>query len=192
MPRLVDYGSRFAFMREAAFAIVRDHGVAHLSRRAIADELGLAPGAVRRLLEPTAQLESLAADEVINQSRTRRWSWPKPSPGQADHDHSVALMRRLLPDTDARIEEELVWLRLMVDSPRGVPEALVPHANEREDEARATIERVLNHADVPDSRRDGVSAHLRVVVDGLSLAVCTGRLTPDEAVEHVREYFAGG
>lgn len=190
MPRLIDYSARFAFMREAAFAIVRDRGVAQLSRRAIADELGVAPGAVRRVLDPGARLESLAADEVINQSRRRRWTWPKPRPDQGEHDHPVALLRRLLPDSNTRIDEELVWLRLMVDSPRGVPDVLVPHANERDDETRATIERALDHLDVPEAGRAGVSAQLRVVVDGLSLAVCTGRLTPEEAVELLHAHLA--
>ncbi|WP_432479620.1 hypothetical protein [Nocardioides sp. GXQ0305] len=40
MPKLVDYAVRFDFLREGAFEVVLRHGVAALSRRAVADALG--------------------------------------------------------------------------------------------------------------------------------------------------------
>ena len=48
MPRRVDYVGRFEFIRQAAFAVVRDEGVEALSRRRVAAELGTGVNTIRR------------------------------------------------------------------------------------------------------------------------------------------------
>ena len=115
MPRLVNYASRFEFLRRAAFAIVLDRGVGALSRRAVAAELGTSVSTVRRLLNPDARLTVLAMDEVERRRRLGRWGVPKGEPTEVALD----LLRRLLPDETHRIAEELVWWRLVLDDPPG-------------------------------------------------------------------------
>ena len=44
MPKIVDYAGRFAFFELASFTFVRDHGVDHLSRNALARVLATSPG----------------------------------------------------------------------------------------------------------------------------------------------------
>jgi hypothetical protein len=117
MPRLVDYAARVEFLRRAAFAIVRDRGVGDLSRHAIARELGTSVSTVCRILNPDAQLTTLAVDELNRRRRIGRWSVPSGSPGQV----ALALLRRVLPDEDHRIAEELVWWRLVIASAAGKP-----------------------------------------------------------------------
>jgi AcrR family transcriptional regulator len=115
MPRLVNYASRFEFLRRAAFALVLDRGVGALSRRAIAAELGTSISTVRRLLSPDAALTVLAMDEVARRRRLGRWGVPKGEPAEV----ALELLRRLLPNETHRIAEELVWWRLVLDEPPG-------------------------------------------------------------------------
>lgn len=108
MPKLVDYACRFEFIRESAFAVVRDRGVAALSRRAVAQELGMAVNSVRRLVHPEAVLDALAASVVVRRRRTGRWDQ---APGEP-RERAVWVAVRLVPENETRIDEELVWLRL--------------------------------------------------------------------------------
>ena len=111
VPKVIDYAGRFAFFEEACFALVRDHGVDHLSRHRLAVKLGTSISTVRRLLSPEADLRMLALSEV----RVRRRSERLRPPDGAGVDAALARLRR--PDSPARIAEELVWWRLTIAAP---------------------------------------------------------------------------
>ena len=113
VPRLVDYSVRFAFLREASFTVVLQRGAAALSRRSVAAALGTSVNTVRRLLAAEAALVALAADEVDTRRRHGRLGRLRDA---APPDAAVHLLRKLLPDTEARIPEELVWLRLLLET----------------------------------------------------------------------------
>ena len=127
MPKLVDYAARFEFLRQAAFAVVRDQGPHALSRYTIAAALGTSANTVRRLVAPGVDLRELAADEVQRRRRHGRWGRPRQAEPLA---LATDVLRGTLPDVPHRIAEELVWLRLEVDAARpqlgeeDVPEAL--------------------------------------------------------------------
>ncbi len=72
MPRLIDYVGRFEFIRQAAFAVVRDEGVDALSRRRVAAELGTGVNTIRRSVAGWADLAQLAADHVRSRRRMGR------------------------------------------------------------------------------------------------------------------------
>ena len=72
VPKVIDYAGRFAFFEEACFALVRDHGVDHLSRHRLAAKLGTSISTVRRLLSPEADLRMLALSEVRVRRRSER------------------------------------------------------------------------------------------------------------------------
>lgn len=114
MPRLVNYAARVEFLRRAAFAIVRDRGVGDLSGHAIARELGTSVSTVCRIRNPDAQLTTLALGEIDRRRRIGRWGVPS---GRPD-DVALVLLRRVLPDEDHRIDEELVWWRLVITDAR--------------------------------------------------------------------------
>lgn len=61
MPRRIDYVGRFEFIRQAAFAVVRDDGVEVLSRRRVAAELGTGVNTLRRSVAGRADLARLPA-----------------------------------------------------------------------------------------------------------------------------------
>ncbi len=109
MPRLIDYVGRFEFIRQAAFAVVRDEGVDALSRRRVAAELGTGVNTIRRSVAGWADLTRLAADQV----RSRRML------GRLGQRHGRAagaarcLVRSLMPEDATHLDEELVWLKLV-------------------------------------------------------------------------------
>jgi hypothetical protein len=72
MPRRIDYVGRFEFIRQAAFAVVRDDGVEVLSRRRVAAELGTGVNTIRRSVAGWADLARLATDQVRSRRRIGR------------------------------------------------------------------------------------------------------------------------
>lgn len=101
------------FFDAASFAIVRDHGVHHLSRRRVAKVLGTSISTVRRLLHSEADLRNLALTEVGHRRRSGRYGRP-PGDGVAA---ALWLLRQVIADEPARIAEELVWWRLTTAAP---------------------------------------------------------------------------
>ncbi len=226
MPRKVDHASRFHFLREAAFAIVRDRGVGALSRRALADELGTSRNRVDDVLRAEADLRVLAAGEVRNRRTTGRFGLTAGDPNTVP----VRLVTSLMPDTPARIDEELVWLRLLVEGPRAhspdedpegpwwqryqiaqrgyvysepSPAATVELAQsgdpsdplagnraDREEVVNLRLASALEALDLDAARRHTELPRLRALVDGLTLAICLGRLAPDAGVQVIRDHLA--
>jgi hypothetical protein len=110
MPRLIDYVGRFEFIRQAAFAVVRDDGADALSRRRVAAELGTGVNTIRRSVADWADLARLAADHVHARRRLGRLSRRTADPIQA----AEYLVRSLMPEDLTHLDEELVWLKLVV------------------------------------------------------------------------------
>ncbi|WP_151082795.1 hypothetical protein [Nocardioides cynanchi] len=231
MVKLVDYSSRFEFLRQAAFALVLDVGVHALTLRALAADLGLGVNTVRRLVDPSIDLAVLAADEVLTRRRQDRWGRLPDGPGAA----ARTLMRRLLPDDASRIDEELVWLRLVTscepqplevdararvrhdfqvaergwsdrdldldseDGPaprspreggRSARPALSRHLEDRRHHIEQVCGRVLDLLEVDDEERAAESTRLRALVDGLTIAVCLGRISPEECGASMDRHLA--
>lgn len=241
MPKNVDYIGRFAFFEEAAFAIVRDDGVHRLSRHRMAAVLGTSISTIRRVLAGHADLRMLALREAQLRRRAGRWGRPSGEPLAV----AEALLRRLLPDSDDRIAEELVWWRVAVaaptaahvttdaDHPDGplddrfaiatwgyVPRDLegrdsgapTPGADPLEDGrgAESVAAALADHDEDVDGAVAAALAVLgspegpeggperertRALVDGLGVAVCLGRVTPEQACGVLRDHLekvAGG
>jgi hypothetical protein len=214
MPRKVDYASRFQFFREAAFAIVRDRGVAALSRRSLANELGISRNRVDDVLRAEADLRVLAADDVRSRRRSGRFG----SAVTTGTEAALHVVTSLMPDDPERIDEELVWLRLLVEGPRaasptpdpegplwaryqiaergyiyddrtaeavadpGAVDALSDHRALRDEVMAGQLERALEAIGLDKGAHDLELLRLRAVVDGLTLAVCLGHLSPAVAV----------
>ena len=123
MPKLIDYAMRFDFLREAAFDVTLGRGVEALSRRSVAAALGTSVNTVRRLLAEDVDLVRLAADEVDRRRRHGRLGRLRDA---EPVDAAVHLLRKCLPDTEARVAEELVWLRLVLAT------ATVPEDRDRD------------------------------------------------------------
>jgi hypothetical protein len=109
MPRLIDYVGRFEFIRQAAFAVVRDEGVEALSRRRVAAELGTGVNTIRRSVAGWADLTRLAADQVRSRRMLGRLGRRSDEPLEA----ATSLVRSLMPEDATHLDEELVWLKLV-------------------------------------------------------------------------------
>jgi hypothetical protein len=72
MPKLIDYADRFDGIRQAAYAIGREHGVEAISLDAVADYLCLSPRTVRRLVASVDVLPRLAMQWAERQQTKRR------------------------------------------------------------------------------------------------------------------------
>ena len=116
MPKVIDYVARFAFLREAAFAVVSQDGLCALTRQGIADQLGVSISTVRRLLDADASLEELAASHVVTRRR-RTWLAHR---HDASAGHSSTLAAELLPADEWSAVTELGWWRLLVDAASSV------------------------------------------------------------------------
>jgi hypothetical protein len=160
MPKIVDYAGRFAFFELASFTLVRDHGVDHLSRHALARVLATSISTIRRLLNSEADLRQLALNEVAYRRR-RRLTPPTRATGV---DAGARLLLPWIPTRAYQVAEELVWWRLSIVVRTTAP-SLEP-------------DDVPHHAEV-----------LHALVDGLGVAVCLGRMRPDEAAVLVRDHL---
>jgi hypothetical protein len=192
MPRLVDYRCRQAFLQEAAFAIVRDEGVAAVTRRAIAQTLGTSVQTVRRSIDPDSPLVVLAAREADQRRRARRW---QRHPGGAP-----VTVRALLPDSPDRVDEEVVWAELSRYCSRPTPgavaledsvaarfhvaqhgwfdPAMVPHQHRPPLATPAERQGRRHVAELVDARRDDLLRDVAVMVSLLGLADdATSRVT---------------
>ncbi len=145
MPKVVNYAARFEFLRRAAFAVVRDVGPHALSRYTIAAALGTSPNTVRRLIRPDTDLRVLAVDEVERRRRHGRWGQPTELAGR---ELALLRLRRLLPDEEPRIAEELVWWRLVLHA---------VHPNLGGEDSPATLREDFALAEGTSSDHDGAA-----------------------------------
>jgi hypothetical protein len=223
MKRFERYAAQMELLREAAFVVVRRDGPDALSRRGLAAELGASDAMARRTLAGHVSLPTLAATACLARRRRGRHLLPPidhllPDAAHAAAAADPACVSGSSTQTDAEIDTEIVWLRLLLRhgtvpttdrgedlaeryriatgrrstadqpaaraaDPATEREAPVSYLEEHLAEQRALVTRLV------DGRDDLVVAVL-ALVDGLVLAVCTGRLTAPVAravlVEHLR------
>lgn len=233
MPKKVDYAVRFAFLREAVFQVVRDRGVAALSRRSVAAALGVPLPTVRRLLSPEADLSGLALDEVENRERNAFLDHPRLSRDATALEAATYHVLTLLPRDEGGLATVLVWLHLALSDPEVAVRVAQAHEDGDHDDGgheggdlrqrfqlaeagfvddedtppheppvtrdvhqrladrcqreREVLVRALALIEVHDDRHLTV---LSALVRGLSLDLCLGVTTLDEAQATIRGHLA--
>jgi hypothetical protein len=146
---------------------------------------------------------------ALSEVRVRRQSDRLRPPEGVGVDAALARLRRLLPDSPARIAEELAWWRLAVANlgyvpgdvlrlriappttsvgPDGDLDAVVEDRLERDavvaEEVTAVLHDFLSHPGGEELDRAVQVVH--GLVDGLGIAVCLGRVAPEDAVAILR------
>ena len=190
MPRLIDYVARYALLQETVFQVVLTQGVHALSRRSIARLLEVSPSTVHRLVNRDADLVMLAADEV-DARRRRALGWALR--GEKTRDRALRTILDLVPGTPRRREDELVWLRLTLSA--APSEELTLRLAGSRTALTGALTAVVQLLDVPARQRDAAIEDLHLVVDGLTWAVCTGRLDPERTtplIERTIDRWAPG
>jgi hypothetical protein len=182
-------------LQEAAVVIARREGPEAITRRGLSAELGTVDAMARRTLGDHVLLPTLAATECA--ARRRRAALFR-SP-----------VERLLPEAEA-VDVEVVWLRLLLgygtvpptDDGAGLPQRyeLVirdrvvegeerrpredPRSAERTALAPYLADRVARDRELVVAvvgERTDLAEAVHALVDGLVLAICTGRLAPEAA-----------
>lgn len=175
MPKLVDYVARYALLQETVFQVVLTQGVHALSRRSIARLLEMSPSTVHRLVNRDADLVMIATDEVDVRRRRALALAPR---GEQSRDRALRSILDLVPGTPRRSEDELVWLRLTLSA--GPSEELAQRLAESRTSLTGALTAVVQLLDVPAAQRDVAIEDLQIMIEGLTWAVCTGRVAPEE------------
>jgi AcrR family transcriptional regulator len=107
MPKIVDHEQRRRELGHAVWRVIRRDGVDHASVRAVAEEAGWSPGALRHYFASQSELLAFAMRLVVERIETRlaaldRSAEPRRSVEQVLHE--------LLPLDDERRAENEVWL----------------------------------------------------------------------------------
>jgi len=177
MPKLVDYSARFDFIREAVCTVVLRGGAEAVNMRTVAAELRLSVASLRRALNSSEALPVLGLQLI---ERRRRARWLRGS-GESDPlGRALAALAAELPLDEQRVEEAVVWGALTAARSRQ-DDRVHKLAADRDTALDSLVGRLVSVAEVPEPDRDYESTRLRAVVDGLTAAVCVGRLATTEA-----------
>lgn len=110
MPKLVDHEKRRERLAEAAWRIIRRHGLEEASVRRIAEEAGISFGTLRHYFSNHKELIDYAMQLVLERGRKRLQSLQLGGEPQRDIE---ALVGELLPLEGKGREETEVWLSYM-------------------------------------------------------------------------------
>lgn len=178
MPKLIDYSLRFELIREAVVRIAARDGGRAVNLATIATEMQVSQSTLRRMLRSTDVLAETGVVWLARNRQRQRFLHKRPKtiqPGSLAHVKWV--MWKELP-LDA---EEVEWARAWA-------ELVATGAGVRITELRADHERWLDSLvaeavamlAVPVARSGLARVHLRALIDGLTAAVCAGRITPEQ------------
>ncbi|MFC7545054.1 TetR/AcrR family transcriptional regulator [Plantactinospora sp. GCM10030261] len=191
MPKVVDHEERRRRLGAAACAVLNRAGSAGTTVRAVAGEAGM-PLATAQHYLPTRELMVRAAmahlaDRVVNRAQ-------RIPTGSTALDTLWLAVLELVPLDLDRLFEARVWLVLTAESL--IDEGIATVLRDNAVELRGNLERlaalvkrdggIAADADVP-----AVVSAITTLMDGLTIRLLSGALTPVEARAEVDAHFAG-
>ncbi|WP_433384443.1 TetR/AcrR family transcriptional regulator [Actinoplanes sp. CA-142083] len=189
MPKVVDHQQRRRELAGAVWRVIVRDGVAEVSIRAVAAESGWSTGALRHYFATRAELLAFACEEVIAQVTARLTAMPAPS----DMREAVgAVLLETMPvDERRRTESEIAFafLALGLQDPAlarvqrlhfGSMFELCLRLVSQLAPARPATDDAAREADDEAARR--AARHLHALVDGLTVHVLAGHLTPAQMI----------
>jgi hypothetical protein len=191
MPQIIDYVGRFEQIREAVVALTLREGARAVKMDSVAAEMGVSRSTLCRILSHAEALPWLGRELVDRQERTRRFlHGPKHRPGEPDWQAHFEELAWLLPLDRASAESATVRWRL--SEAFGPDDARLREADaSRAEVLDDLVSRLVAASKVKSADRARVEAQLRALVDGVTLRVCRGLLTPDDARTVLGSYVAG-
>lgn len=187
MPRVVDHAQRRTDLVRAAVELVRDRGVGALSVRNLAAASGWSAGAVRHYFPSQQELIEAVVRYVRDGFEARLLAVaPDPDP----LGHARALLRAGLPlDDESRVLSQVWFAFLAAEAhrPGGAGELVY-------DELAAALEGMFvllprERLAVATPRQAALT--LQAALDGLTVHLLLGRVTPAEATEAIDHVLAG-
>lgn len=163
MPKLIDHDERRIAIAEAAWRIVRRHGVAGVSVRAVATEAALATASLRAAFPTQTVLLAFCFELVVERVGQRIASLPDPDDARERAENT---MLEVLPLDDERFAEMQVWLAFTAASLAEPPLASI--YADGHDALRKLCNRVVRPL-VTRERLALETDRLHALVDGLAL-----------------------
>jgi len=172
MPKKVDHESRRRALADAVCALAAERGAEAVTLRDVAARAGMSMGAVQRTFETRDDMLVFALGHVGERVLGRVREELARSPRRAERSRLVALASGLALLDEARRDEAAVWLAFVAQAAFTPRLAKVLRASYGE--VVAALAALLG-GDSEDARS------LLALVDGLTLHVLVGQLTPKAA-----------
>jgi hypothetical protein len=176
MPKLVDLGVRFEFIREAVVRVAARDGGAAVTIASVAAELRVSGSTLRRTLDSSAALPGLGVVWIERLRQYSRYGALKSFEVETVA-RVVGAIRCELPSNEEELECERAWAELTGVGAAGRCRELRDGHNEHLDRlaAAAGARLVLD-----GERREFEATRLRALLDGLIAAVCRGSLSLEQ------------
>ena len=187
MPRLIDYGVRFEFIREAVLRVCVRDGARALSAAAVAAEMQISVATLRRTMARIEALPALGAGFIMRQ-RAIRARVNRGRVGLTPVQLAQHILERELPLDEERLHEELAWSQI-VHTFRD-DDSVRKYWQQHEDDLDAVMSGLAKLLEVPEEVRPREILRLRALHSGLASGICAGRVTADDARAVVQAHVA--
>jgi AcrR family transcriptional regulator len=181
VPKVVDHTERRRELAEAVWRVIARDGVAEVSIRAVAAESGWSSGALRHYFATRGELLAFACEQVTDRATARiRGLDP---PGTLREQVRAVLLEVMPLDAERRIEASISFSFLAL----GLGDPALAEVHRRQYAALYELCRHLA-AQLTDGG-EAAGARLHALVDGLSVQILAGHLTPAAAVAELDAYL---
>lgn len=182
MPKVVDHEERRRELAGAVWRVITRDGVANVSMRTVAAESGWSSGALRHYFATRDELLAFACEQVHRRVTERiERARPQGTPREAARQ---LLLETMPVDEERRVEASIAFafLALGLGDPAlaAVQRKILTGMSEL---CSGVVAHLLPGE--PPSRRASLARRLNAVIDGLSVHVLAGQLTPAEAVSEL-------
>lgn len=187
MPKIVDHEERRRELGAAVWRVIARDGVAQVSIRTVAAESGWSSGALRHYFATRDELLAFACEQVIEQV-TERIRGIQPE-GTARDAVRRLLLETMPVDEERHTEASIAFSFLALGL--GDPElARVQrlHLTGMAELCASLIPHLVPRASA--ARQRSLARRLHAVVDGLTVHVLGGHLTPEEMVAELDAFLA--
>ncbi|WP_250000993.1 TetR/AcrR family transcriptional regulator [Actinoplanes sp. M2I2] len=183
MPKIVDHEVRRQEIATAVGRVIARDGVAELSIRSVAAESGWSSGALRHYFATRGELLAFACEQVIEQVTARITTMAVPS-GVREGVRAVLL--ETMPVDERRHAEATIAFSFLA---LGLGDPALARVHRLQFTQMYELCRRLAEHLTPGGDAETTARRLHALVDGLSVHVLAGHLTPDEMVGQLDDYL---
>ncbi|BAL86196.1 putative TetR-family transcriptional regulator [Actinoplanes missouriensis 431] len=179
MPKVVDHEERRRELAGAVWRVITRDGVAHVSMRTVAAESGWSSGALRHYFATRDELLAFACDQVLARVTARILAL---EPHGTPEEMVRTLLLETMPiDPERHTESSITFAFLVL----GLSDPALAAVQRKMLIDMSDLCQSLTRHLLPDAspqQQLSVARRLNALVDGLSVHVLAGHLTPAEAV----------
>jgi AcrR family transcriptional regulator len=187
VPKIVDHEERRRELAGAVWRVITRDGVANVSIRTVAAESGWSSGALRHYFATRDELLAFACEQVLTRV-TERISGMRPS-GEPREMARQLLLETMPIDEERHTEASITFAFLVL----GLADPALAAIQRKilvgmSDLCRSVANFLL--PDLPAAGQLSQARRLNAVIDGLSVHLLAGHLTPAEAVSELDAHLS--